>query len=72
MVVDLHGVDFVDSTGLGALAASCASARSHGASLKLANVTKNVVALFYITKIMNTLEVFESVGDAVLSFGQIR
>jgi anti-sigma B factor antagonist len=71
VVLDMGDVDFIDSAGLGALAASCASARNQGTSLKLANVTKKIVAVLYITKIINTVEVYESVGDAVLSFGQI-
>jgi anti-sigma B factor antagonist len=72
LVVDLGNTSYIDSSGLGALAASFTSSRNNGASLKLANVTKKIIAILYITKLINVFEVYESVGDAVLSFGQIR
>lgn len=72
IVLDLGNVSYIDSTGLGTLAASFTSARNQGSELKLANVTKKIVAILYITKLINVFGAYESVGDAVLSFGQVH
>jgi anti-anti-sigma factor len=58
IVLDLTGVDFVDSMGLGALVALKASAvNSGGCTLHLANLSKKIQELLEIT---NLTELFRS------------
>jgi len=68
LLIDLGGVDYVDSAGLGALIAARASALHQGAELKLANLTKSLRDQLAITKLATVFEVFDSVDEAVKSF----
>jgi anti-sigma B factor antagonist len=68
IVLNLEGVSYVDSAGLGALVSGHTSAQNQGATLKLANPTKTLRALLNITKLVTIFDICESVDDAVKSF----
>jgi anti-sigma B factor antagonist len=67
VVLDLGGVTYMDSAGLGALVAGYTSARNRGVSLKLANLTKKMNEQLYITKLVTVFDVYDSVDDALKS-----
>jgi len=69
LVLDLGNVSYIDSAGLGTLVAGYTSAQSQGASMKLANLTKRFREQLNITKLVTVFEVYDSVDDAVKSFG---
>lgn len=69
VVLDLGDVSYIDSAGLGTLVAGYTSARNGGAMLKLANLTKKIKDQMHITKLVTVFETFDSVDDAVKSFG---
>ena len=69
LVVDLGNVSYIDSAGLGTLVAGYTSSQSQGASMKLANLTKRFREQLNITKLVTVFEVFNSVADAITSFG---
>jgi anti-sigma B factor antagonist len=68
IVLDLAGVSYIDSAGLGMLMAGYASARNQGATLKLANLTNKFRELLNITKLVTIFDTFDSVDAAVKSF----
>jgi len=68
IVLNLGGVSRIDSAGLGALVWGYTSAQSHGATLKLANLTKTFNELLNITKLVTIFDTYGSVDDAVKSF----
>jgi anti-sigma B factor antagonist len=68
IVLDLAEVSYIDSAGLGTLVAGFTSAQNQGAELKLANLTKRINDLLYITKLVTVFDVYDSVEDAVKSF----
>lgn len=68
VVLDLADVSYIDSAGLGTLVAGYTSARSQGAGMKLANLTKKFDEQLHITKLVTVFEVYDSVADAVKSF----
>jgi len=68
VVLDLADVSYIDSAGLGTLVAGYTSARSQGAGMKLANLTKKFDEQLHITKLVTVFEVYNSVADAVKSF----
>lgn len=70
LVLDLAQVSYIDSAGLGALVAGYTSARNEGASMKLANLTKKFHEQLHITKLVTVFEVYNTVDEAVKSFGQ--
>ena len=69
LVLDLADVKYIDSAGLGTLVAGYTTARNHGASMKLANLTKKFDEQLHITKLVTVFEVYDSVEGAVKSFG---
>jgi anti-sigma B factor antagonist len=69
IVLNLAGVDFVDSSGLGELVRTHASVRSHGGQLKLLNPSKHVHDLLRMTKLDRVLEIEPDEASALNSFG---
>lgn len=68
IIIDLGGVKFMNSTGLGMLISGYTSVKNKGGSLKLANATDKINSLLVITKLVTIFENFESVDAAVESF----
>ena len=69
LVLDLGNVNYIDSAGLGTLVAGYTSSQNQGAGMKLANLTKRFHEQLNITKLVTVFEVFNSVAEAITSFG---
>lgn len=65
LVVDLGGVDFLDSTGLAALVAGLNRARELGGSLTLACPQERLVRRLRLTGLDQVFVVFATVADAL-------
>jgi anti-sigma B factor antagonist len=70
VLVDLSGVPYVDSAGLGQLVQAYATAKNHGGALKLMNVTKRLRDLLVVTKLLTVFETFDDEASALASFTQ--
>lgn len=68
LVLDLGGVSYIDSAGLGTLVAAYTSARNDVGDIRLANITKKFGELLNITKLVTIFQVHDSVADALKSF----
>ena len=68
IVLNLANVTYIDSAGLGTLVATFHSARSQGATLKLANLGTKFKEVLQVTKLMTVFDVFDSDTAAVASF----
>jgi len=68
IVLDLAGVEFMNSSGLGMLIGGASTLKNAGGRLKLANASEKILALIKITKLSPIFEHFESVKTAVASF----
>ena len=68
IVINLGGVSYVDSAGLGELVGAYTTVTRAGGRLKLENITKKMHDLLTITKLVNVFETFESEQEAVKSF----
>lgn len=64
VVVDLQGVDFIESTGLGALIGSRRRAQALDGSLSLARVDPRVLKVFKITGLDKVFSIFDTVEAA--------
>jgi anti-sigma B factor antagonist len=65
MVIDLAGVEFIDSSGLGELVLTHMWAEAAGYTLRFASPRKAVRHLFEITNLESLLDVYASVPEAV-------
>lgn len=68
IVLNLSGVNYIDSGGLGTLVALYTTAHNLGGSVKLANLTQRVGDLLQVTKLVTIFEVYDSEQKAVDSF----
>ena len=68
LVLNLSGVTYIDSGGLGTLVALYTTARNSGSSIKLANLTRHVGDLLQVTKLVTIFDVYDSEQQAVDSF----
>lgn len=68
VVMDLSGVNYVNSSGLGTLIAVLTTVRNAGGDLRLARVGEKVHSLFIVTQLVKVFETYESVDRAVASF----
>ena len=68
LVVDLQGVRFVDSSGLGALVSGFKNASSRNGNLKLAGLQLQVKSMFELTRLHRVFEIFNDVDEALGSF----
>jgi anti-sigma B factor antagonist len=69
-IVNLKGVDYVDSEGLGMLVGLLVSARNRGGELKLASPRKRVRDLLRRTNLHGVFSVYENDDEAVAAFGK--
>jgi anti-sigma B factor antagonist len=68
VILNMAGVDYIDSTGLGALVVSATSLRKAGGTIKLLNLNKRNLELLVITKLATVFDLFTDEQDAVNSF----
>jgi anti-sigma B factor antagonist len=68
VLLDLGGVNYIDSGGLGELVGCYVAAENRGAKIKLLHLQKNVHGLMQITKLMTLFEAFEDEAQAIASF----
>jgi anti-sigma B factor antagonist len=68
ILLNLEGVPYIDSAGLGEIVRTYTTVSRQGGSLKLLNLTKRITDLLSITKLLTVFETFDSESDAVRSF----
>jgi anti-sigma B factor antagonist len=68
ILLNLAGVPYIDSAGLGEIVRTYTTVSRQGGSLKLLNLTKRITDLLSITKLLTVFETFDSESAAVRSF----
>ena len=68
LILDLGGVTYIDSSGLGALVMCFSTARRAGGSMKLLNLSRRSIELIVLTRLEMVFEVFDEEQSAVNSF----
>ena len=68
VILDLSGVPYVDSSGLGSLVSACTSCTKSGRRMALTGVNRRVMKVFEITKTDNVFLMFPTLGDAIEAF----
>src|SRR4051812_39260145 len=65
LVVDMEGVDFLDSTGLGVLVGGLKRVRAHDGSLRLVCTQERILKIFRITGLTKVFPIHASVDEAL-------
>lgn len=68
VLIDLGGVSYMDSAGLGELVQAYVTVKNRGGALKLVNATKRLRDLLVVTKLLTVFDTFDSEASAVASF----
>ena len=68
ILLNLGGVGYIDSSGIGELVSSFTAVNKEGGTLKLLNLTQKIQDLLAITKLLTVFDVFEDEGSALSSF----
>ena len=69
ILLDLTGVNRMDSSGVGELVSAYARTRRFDGELKLSNLAAHVHGLLEMTKLVTVFETFANEADALESFG---
>jgi len=68
LVVNLQKVNFIDSSGLGALISGLTVLKKQEGGLRIINITKNVQKTFELTNLTSFFGIFDSEEAAIASY----
>jgi len=68
VLLNLAGVKYVDSSGIGELIANYTTISRQGGQLKLLNLTDRIQNLLVITKLLTVFDAYEDEAEALKSF----
>jgi anti-sigma B factor antagonist len=68
ILMNLGGVGYIDSSGIGELVSSFTAVNKEGGTLKLLNLTQKIQDLLAITKLLTVFDVYDDEASALSSF----
>jgi anti-sigma B factor antagonist len=66
--MNLEGVPYIDSAGLGEIVRTYTTVSRQGGTMKLVNLTKRITDLLAITKLLTVFETFDSESEALKTY----
>ncbi len=69
VLLNLAGVKYMDSTGVGELIANYTTVTRQGGQLKLLSLTEKIQNLLVITKLLTVFDSYDNEAEALKSFG---
>ncbi len=68
LILNMGGVSYMDSSGVGELTGAYTSAKNKGCALKLVHLTKKIDDLMQITKLATIFDIYSDEKEALNSF----
>jgi anti-sigma B factor antagonist len=68
VLLNLEGVPYIDSAGLGEIVRTYTTVSRQGGKLKLLNLTKRIQDLLAITKLLTVFETYDTEKEAIASY----
>ncbi len=68
ILLNLAGVGYIDSSGIGELVSSFTAVKKEGGTLKLLKLTQKIQDLLAITKLLTVFDVFDEESEALSSY----
>src|SRR5829696_8463042 len=68
ILLNLGGVGYIDSSGIGELVSSFTAVNKEGGTLKLLNLTQKIQDLLAITKLLTVFDVYDDEAQALASY----
>ena len=72
LILEMSGVPYIDSVGMGAVVQEHVSAGNAGRLLLLAGVTDHVMALLYLINVHNILKMYRTLDEAEAAVRRLR
>ena len=70
ILLDMHKVNWVNSTGLGILVSAYHTLKKNGGQLKICQVSDRIDNILNVTQLKLVFETFDNCEEALASFGQ--
>ena len=68
VILDMSGVPWINSTGLGILITGYHSIKAAEGTMKICNVKERVLSIFYISQLENIFDVYETLDEALAAY----
>ena len=68
LILNMEGVSYIDSAGIGELVSSYTTVTTQGGELKLVKTTQRIKDLLHMTKLLTIFESYHTEKDAIASF----
>jgi anti-sigma B factor antagonist len=68
LVIDMEGVDFIDSSGLGSLVSSLRTVNKQGGDIKISALQDQVRSVFELTRLHRIFGIYDDSTAAAMSF----
>ena len=68
LILNLEGIDFVDSTGFGVFLSIMKTANNNYGFFKICNISTEVMELFKLLQLHNVFEIYNTLDDCIKSF----
>ena len=65
LIIDMQGLELMNSSGLGILIAAMTTLRNNEGRLTLVHVSERIRHLLKITRLLNVFKINESIGEAI-------
>ena len=69
VIIEMQGVEYIDSSGIGAIVSVVTRAKKQDAKVKLANISDSARKVFEYTRLIGLFDLEDSVEAALESFG---
>jgi len=68
LILDLEGIEYVDSSGFGALLSILRNAKNKDSQFKICNVSPDVMELVKLLQLHNVFDICDNIDDCLKSF----
>ena len=68
LIVNLEKLNYMNSSGIGAIISAHASYKKNGGEVKLVGLSQNIQNLFAVTRLVEVFDVHETMNDAIASY----
>ena len=68
ILVDCHDLEYIDSSGIGAIIAAAKVMRKKGGDLIISSVTSDIMSIFKIVNLHEFIKIFNTDGEAMNHF----
>ena len=68
LVLNLEGVEYIDSSGFGALLSILRNAKNNDSQFKICHITPDVMELVKLLQLHNVFDICDSVDDCINTF----